>query len=163
MRPALRRRLQPSHEACKPALDADRGGRALGVNATEKAATTRPSSAPILPRNDSAEPAGAFWARGAAQRSGWPGLPGRKRKASPLPTGCVVSEMAVVVTRQERHFEPSMRRVLGANKKPKAESADRESPSRGIIAAPMADEPGEDEGDQPDATNPHKVMPHRRI
>jgi hypothetical protein len=71
--------------------------------------------------------------------------------------------MAVVVTRQERHFEPSMCRVPGANKKPKAESADRESPSRGVIAAPMADEPGEDEGDQPDATNPHKVMPHRRF
>jgi hypothetical protein len=71
--------------------------------------------------------------------------------------------MPVVVTRQERQFERSMRRVLGANKKPKAESADRESPSRGVIAAPMADEPGEDEGDQPDATNPHKVMPHRRI
>jgi hypothetical protein len=72
-------------------------------------------------------------------------------------------EMAVVVTGQERHFEPSMCRVLGANKEPKAESADCESPVRGVIAAPMADEPGEDEGDQPDATNPHKVMPHRRI
>jgi hypothetical protein len=71
--------------------------------------------------------------------------------------------MAVVVTRQERHFEPSMCRVLGASKEPKAESADRESPSRGVVAAPMADEPGEDEGDQPDATNPHKVMPHRRF
>jgi len=71
--------------------------------------------------------------------------------------------MSVVVTRQERHFEPSMRRVLGAYKKPKAESADRESPSRSVVAAPMADEPGEDEGDQPDAANPNKVMPHRRI
>jgi hypothetical protein len=56
--------------------------------------------------------------------------------------------MAVMVTRQERHFEPSMCRVLGANKKPKAESADRESPSRGVVAAPMADEPSDDEGDQ---------------
>ena len=71
--------------------------------------------------------------------------------------------MSVVVTRPERHFEPSMRRVLGAHKKPKAESADCESPSRGVVAAPMADEPGEDEGDQPDATNPNNVMPHRRI
>ena len=75
----------------------------------------------------------------------------------------MVYEMPVVVTRQERHFEPSMRRVLGANKKSKAESADRESPSCGVIAAPMADEPGEGQGDQPDAANPHKVMPHRRI
>ncbi len=91
---------------------------------------------------------------------------GGKRRAAldhPLPTGRVVDEMSVVVTRQERHFEPSMRRVLGAHKKPKAESADCESPSRGVVAAPMADEPGEDEGDQPDATNPNKVMPHRRI
>src|SRR5580693_842124 len=88
---------------------------------------------------------------------------GGKRRAAldhPLPTGRVVDEMSMVVTRQERHFEPSMRRVLGAHKKPKAESADRESPSRGVIAAPMANEPGEDEGDQPDATNPYKVMPH---
>jgi hypothetical protein len=30
--------------------------------------------------------------------------------------------MAVMVTRQERHFEPSMCRVLGANKKPKGEA-----------------------------------------
>ena len=81
----------------------------------------------------------------------------------PLPTGHVVYEMAVVVTRQERHFEPSVRRVLGTNKEPNAESADRESPSRGVVAAPMADEPTEEEGDQPDATNPRKVMPHRRI
>jgi hypothetical protein len=69
----------------------------------------------------------------------------------------------VVVTRQVRHFEPSVRRVLGTNEKPKAESADRESPSRGVVAAPMADEPGEDKSDEPDATNPQKVMPHRRI
>jgi hypothetical protein len=40
----------------------------------------------------------------------------------------------VVVTRQVRHFEPSMRRVLGTNENPKAESADRESPSRGVVA-----------------------------
>ena len=85
------------------------------------------------------------------------------RPTATLPTGRVVYEMPVVVTRQERHFEPSMRRVLGASKKPEAESADCESPSRGVVAAPMADEPGEDEGDQPDATNPNKVMPHRRI
>jgi hypothetical protein len=75
----------------------------------------------------------------------------------------VVYEVPVVVTGQEWHFEPSVRRVLGANKEPKAESANRESPSRGIVAAPMADEPGENQGDQPDATNPNKVMPHRRI
>ena len=56
-----------------------------------------------------------------------------------------------------------MGRVLGANKKPKAESADRESPSRSVVAAPMANEPGENEGDQPDATNPNQIMPHRRI
>jgi hypothetical protein len=71
--------------------------------------------------------------------------------------------MAVVVIRQERHFEPSVSRVLGADKEPEAESTNRESPSHGVVAAPMADEPSEDEGDQPDATNPHKVMPHRRI
>ena len=90
---------------------------------------------------------------------------GKRRDSarSPLTTGRVVYEMPVVVTRQVRHFEPSVRRVLGTNEKPKAESADRESPSRGVVAAPMADEPGEDESDQPDATNPHKVMPHRRI
>ena len=69
----------------------------------------------------------------------------------------------MVVTRQERHFEPSVRRVLGTDKEPNAESADRESPGRGVVAAPMADEPSENEGDEPDATNPHKVMPHRRI
>ena len=80
-----------------------------------------------------------------------------------LSTRRVVYEMAVVVIRQERHFEPSLRRVLGTNQKPKTESADRESPSRGVVSAPMANEPGEDEGDQPDSTNPHKVMPHRRI
>ena len=69
----------------------------------------------------------------------------------------------MVVTRQERHFEPSVRRVLGTDKEPNAESANRESPGCGVVAAPMADEPSEDEGDQPDATNPQKVMPHRRI
>jgi hypothetical protein len=81
----------------------------------------------------------------------------------PLPTGRVVDEMSVVVTRQERHFEPSVRRVLGTDKEPNAESANRESPSCGIVAAPVADEPNENEGDQPDATNPNKIMPHRRI
>ena len=67
----------------------------------------------------------------------------------------------MVVTGQERHFEPSVGRVLGANKKPKAERANRKSPSRGVVATPMAEEPGEDEGDQPNATNPNKVVPHR--
>jgi len=81
----------------------------------------------------------------------------------PLPTGHVMYEVPVVVTRQERHFEPSVRRVLGTDKEPNAESANRESPSRGVVAAPMADEPGEDEGNQPDATNPNKIMPPRRI
>jgi hypothetical protein len=81
----------------------------------------------------------------------------------PPPTGRVVYEMEVVVTRQERHFEPPVRRVLGADKEPKGESANRESPSCHIVAAPMADEPSQDEGNQPDATNPRKVMLHRRI
>ena len=81
----------------------------------------------------------------------------------PLPTGRVVYEMTVVVTRHERHFKPSVRGVLGTNKEPKAESANRESPGRGVVAAPMANEPSEDEGDQPDAANPHKVMPHHCI
>ena len=63
--------------------------------------------------------------------------------------------MAVVVIRQELHFEPSVRRILGTNKEPKAESADREGPGSRVVVAPMADEPSEDEGDQPDATNPH--------
>ena len=56
-----------------------------------------------------------------------------------------------------------MDRVLGANKKPKAERADRESPSRSAVVAPMADEPGKDEGDEPDATDPHNVVPHHRV
>jgi hypothetical protein len=46
----------------------------------------------------------------------------------PLPTGRVAYEMAVVVIRQERHFEPSVSRVLGADKEPEAESTNRESP-----------------------------------
>jgi hypothetical protein len=33
----------------------------------------------------------------------------------------------------------------------------------GFVAAPMADEPCDNEGDQPDATDPQKVMPHRRV
>ena len=86
---------------------------------------------------------------------------GAKALDHPLPTGRVVYEMPMVVARQERHFEPSVRRVLGTSKKPKAESADRESPSRSVVAAPMTEEPGEDEGDQPDATNPNKIVPHR--
>jgi hypothetical protein len=96
-------------------------------------------------------------------RPGRPRAPPTATLDHPLPTGRVVYEIAVVVTRQERHFEPSVRRVLGTDKEPNAESANRESPGRGVVAAPMADEPSEDEGDQPDATNPHKVMPHRRI
>jgi hypothetical protein len=52
-----------------------------------------------------------------------------------------------MVTRQERHCELSVRRVLGANKEPKAESRNRESPSLRAVATPMADEPGEDKGD----------------
>jgi hypothetical protein len=78
----------------------------------------------------------------------------------PLTTGRVVYKMAMMLAGQEWHFEPSMRCVLGANKKPKAESADCESPSRSVVAAPTADEPAEDEGDQPNATNPNKVVPH---
>ena len=71
--------------------------------------------------------------------------------------------MAVVLTREERHLEFAVRRVLGTDKESKAESADCESPGRSVVAAPMADQPSEDQGDQPDATNPHKVMPHRRV
>ncbi len=56
-----------------------------------------------------------------------------------------------------------MGRVLGANKKSKAESADRESPNRSVVASPMADEPDKGEGDEPDATDPHNVVPHHRI
>ena len=59
----------------------------------------------------------------------------------PLSTRHVMYEMAVAVIRQERHFEPSVRRVLGAKEEPKAESANRESPSRGVVAAPMANKP----------------------
>jgi hypothetical protein len=64
-----------------------------------------------------------------------------------LATGGVAYEMSVVLTREERYFESSVRGVLGTNKESKTESADRESPSRGVVAAPMADEPSEDEGD----------------
>ncbi len=69
----------------------------------------------------------------------------------------------MVLTREKRHFESSVRRILGTNKESEAESADRENPGRGGIAAPMADEPTEDDGDEPNATNPHKVMPHGRV
>jgi hypothetical protein len=71
--------------------------------------------------------------------------------------------MAVVLTREERHFESSVRSVLGTDKESKAESADCESPGRSVVAAPVADQPSQDQGDQPDATNPHKVMQHRRV
>jgi hypothetical protein len=66
----------------------------------------------------------------------------------------MVCEMAVVVARQERHFEPAVCGVLSTNKEPEAKGADRESPRRCFVAAPMADEPRDNEGDQPDATNP---------
>jgi hypothetical protein len=89
---------------------------------------------------------------------------GKARKnAIRLPTSHVVCEMAVVVAQQERHFEPAVCGVFSTNKEPEAEGADRESPRRGFVAAPMADEPCDNEGDQPDATDPHKVMPHRRV
>ena len=42
----------------------------------------------------------------------------------PLATGRVVYEMAVVLTREERHFELPVRRVLGTDKESKAEGAD---------------------------------------
>ena len=57
----------------------------------------------------------------------------------------MVYEMPVVVTRQERHFESPWVVFSAPTKEPKAESADRESPGRGVVAAP--DEPTEDEGD----------------
>ena len=63
----------------------------------------------------------------------------RGGRSIPLTTGRVMYEMPVVVARQEWHFEPSMCCVLGANEKPNAESADRESPSCGVVAAPMAE------------------------
>jgi hypothetical protein len=72
----------------------------------------------------------------------------------------MVCEMAVVVARQEWHFESSVCGVLSTNKEPEAESADRESPSRCFVAAPTVDEPRANESDQPDATNPQKVVPH---
>jgi hypothetical protein len=81
----------------------------------------------------------------------------------PLSTGRMVCELPVVVIRQERDFEPSVHGVLGTNKEPKAKGADGEGPHRGVIAAPTADEPSDNEGDQPDAADPQKVMPHRRV
>jgi hypothetical protein len=80
-----------------------------------------------------------------------------------LPTGNVVCEMAMVVARQERHFEPAVCSVLTTNKEPKTEGADRESPHRRFVAAPSADEPRAKDSDQPDATDPEKVVPHRRV
>ena len=58
-----------------------------------------------------------------------------------LATGRVVYEMAVVLTREERHLEFAVRRVLGTDKESKAESADCESPGRSVVGAPMADQP----------------------
>jgi hypothetical protein len=72
----------------------------------------------------------------------------------PLPTGRVVYEMVVVLTRHERHFEPAVCCVLSTNKEPKAECADRKRPGRSAVAAPTADEPSDNEGDQPDAADP---------
>jgi hypothetical protein len=44
--------------------------------------------------------------------------------------------MAVVLTREERHLEFAVRRVLSTDKESKAESADCESPGRSVVAAP---------------------------
>jgi hypothetical protein len=42
---------------------------------------------------------------------------GEKRRGGghSLPIGRVVYEMAMLLIRQERHFEPAVRRILGAN------------------------------------------------
>jgi hypothetical protein len=61
-----------------------------------------------------------------------------------LPTGYVVCEVAMVVARQERHFEPAVCGVLSTNKEPEAEGADRESPRGCFVSTPMADEPRKD-------------------
>jgi hypothetical protein len=70
----------------------------------------------------------------------------------PLQTGRVVCELPVVVIRQD--FEPSVHGVLGTNKEPKAEGADRKRPGGSVVAAPTADKPRDNEGDQPDAADP---------
>jgi hypothetical protein len=75
----------------------------------------------------------------------------------------VVCELPVMVIRQERDFESSVRGVLGTNKQPKAEGADRKCPGRSVVAAPTANEPRDNDSDQPDATDPYKVMPHRGV
>jgi hypothetical protein len=69
----------------------------------------------------------------------------------------------MVMARQEWHFEPAVCGVLNANKEPEAEGADRESPHRRFVAAPSADEPRANDSEQPDATDPEKVVPHRRV
>jgi len=53
-----------------------------------------------------------------------------------------------------------MRRVLGTDEDAEAEHSDRESPGSGVVAAPMADEPRQHDGDEPDAADPDKVVPH---
>ena len=72
----------------------------------------------------------------------------------PLPTGRVACELPVMVIRQERDFEPSVHGVLGTNKEPKAEGADRKRPGGSVVAAPTADKPRDNESDQPDAADP---------
>ena len=59
----------------------------------------------------------------------------------------MVCELPMVVIRQERDFEPSLRGVLGTNKEPKAEGADRKRPGSSVIAAETADEPSDNDGD----------------
>jgi hypothetical protein len=71
--------------------------------------------------------------------------------------------MAMVVARQEWHFKPAVCGVLSTDKEPEAEGADRKSPRCCFVAAPTADEPRANERDQPDATDPEKVVPHRRV
>ena len=56
-------------------------------------------------------------------------------------------ELPVVVIREERDFESPVRGILGTNKEPKAEGADRKRPGRSVAAAPTADEPRDSEGD----------------
>jgi hypothetical protein len=64
---------------------------------------------------------------------------------------------------QERHSELSFGRVLGTNEEAQAEGADRKRPRGGAVAAPSAYEPRDCSGYEPDATNPHYIVPHRRI
>jgi hypothetical protein len=61
---------------------------------------------------------------------------------------------------QERHSELSLGRVLGTDKEANTEGSDHESPRGGAVAAPSADEPSDDGGHEPNATNPNYVVPH---